>query len=396
MPDLGWVVPAAIALVIAAVLAVVIVIAVRLTRRSPRARSQADAAVAEATAVLVRVHDAVDELDAAFDGADVPDAVDVPPQLRRGRTAAQRARDRGFVDVSTLRAHIGVAARRRDQARAVRSGLETQLARITVTRTDLAEWVRTNRTPEQLTAAARRRRDEIVRAAGDPEPLLESLRARFDAADWDDAAAAARAAADALDEADAALADRADLETATSALTRAARSLRAVEDDHRAALQAAENAAAEIAAARTELADALETTRARPETCAPDADERLRAASRTLEAAAATSDRRPRHAVATVAHVREVRDAAVGAAVGERRRLEAARTALPGTLACARAALASAEARDEARADGRPTIDDRQRLDEARRHLARARAAADATEALSAARAAWHAVDPGR
>ena len=82
-----------------------------------------------------------------------------------------------------------------------------------------------------------------------------------------------------------------------------------------------------------------------------------------------------------------------------RRRLEAARAALPGTLACARAALAAADARDALRDDVRLAASDGEsrialllRLERARRHLAEARVATDAMTALAAARAAWAAV----
>lgn len=407
MPDLTGAVPAAITLAVAALIALVIVVTVRIVRRSPGARAAADRAVADASVALLELDDAVRALDLALEAADAVEAPDVPADLRRARASARRARDRGFDDLLTLEADTGVAARRRDQALRVRQALDAQRERVTTTSTRLSEWAAANRTPERLLRAARARRDELVSASGDSEPLIAGLRARFDRDDWADAAAASQRAADALVRVDAAL-DLAAAEPggdhllhATAALHRAARHLREVEDDHRIALQAADNVDAEVAAARAELREAIEIAVSRPEACRPGAAERLRAASDELDTAASSASRRPREAVATVARVREERDLLIDEAVSVRRRLEAARAALPGTLACARAALADAEARDGARDDAQPRdprpdaerrIADGLRQERARRHLAEARAATEATRALSSARAAWAAL----
>ncbi|MCJ1709079.1 hypothetical protein [Microbacterium sp. VKM Ac-2923] len=403
MPDLAWAVPAAIALAVAVLVVAVVVVAVRLQRRSPRARAAAAEAVSVAAASLLALDEAVDDLDLAFEAADALDAADLPTDLRRARTTAHRARDRGFGDVLTLEADTGVATRRRDQARRTGESLNAQREQIATMRTRLSEWAQEHRSPDRLLAAARDRRDELVATSGDPEPLIAALRARFDHADWAAAASAASAASAALAAADAAL-DRAardpvgdHLLHATASLRRAGQHLRAVEDDHRIALQAADNADAEVAAGRVELDEALGVATARPDACQPGAAERLRSAAAELDDAAASASRRPREAIATVARVREDRDALLGDAVSMRRRLEAARAALPGTLACARADLAAAEMRDaeagDAPGDGVPDdasrIARRLRVERARRHLAEARAATDATRALAAARAAW-------
>lgn len=405
MPDLGWVVPTAVALGAAALVTLIVVVAVRLQRRSPRARAAAERAVSDAAHALLALDDAVRDLDLAFEAADADEATDVPITLRRARATAHRARDRGFGDVLALEDDGGVAARRRTQAARVTQALELQRESVSSTRSQLTDWVAVHRTPPRLLAAARARRDELVAASGDPEPLIAALRARFDDVDWADAATAASAATDALAEADTAL-DRAAAEPtadhllrATAAVNRAARHLRAVEDDHRVALQAADNADAELAAARSEVEQALDVATSRPAACRPGAVERLRVAADALDDAAASASRRPREAVAVVATVREERDQLLDEAVSVRRRLEAARAALPGTLACARAALAAADARDAlgddvrlAASDGETRIALLLRLERARRHLAEARAATDAAAALAAARAAWAAV----
>lgn len=392
MSDIDGAVPALVALILAAVAVAIVVFVVRTIRRSAKTRAAADAAVAEAADALLRLDDAVVELDVAFEAADADDSGDAPTELRRARTSAHRARDRGFVDVSDLDDASLIPATRRDLARRTRAGLEGQLARTSDTRARLAEWVRAHRSTDRLAAAVRERRQAVVAAAGDPEPLLDALRHRFDRSDWAEAEASAAAASAALSEADDALFAAADDEAllrATREIRRAARHLRAVEDAHRIAFQAAENAEAELAAARAELDDAVQIATTRGRQCAPDALDRLRAAREDLERAAAEAGGRPREAIVAVARARELRDEMIGDAVSPRLRIEAARAALPGTLACARAALAQADTRDEVR-----PIADRLRLERARRELAASRAATDAGRALADARAAWHAVPP--
>lgn len=392
MSDIDGAVPALVALIFAAVAVAIVVFVVRTIRRSAKTRAAADAAVAEAADALLRLDDAVVELDVAFEAADADEAGDAPTELRRARTSAHRARDRGFVEVSDLDDASLIPATRRDLARRTRAGLEGQLARTSDTRARLAEWVRAHRSTDRLAAAVRERRQAVVVAAGDPEPLLDALRHRFDRSDWAEAEASAAAASAALSEADDALSAAADDEAllrATREIRRAARHLRAVEDAHRIAFQAAENAEAELAAARAELDDAVQIATTRGGQCAPDALDRLRAAREDLERAAAEAGGRPREAIVAVARARELRDEMIGDAVSPRLRIEAARAALPGTLACARAALAQADTRDEVR-----PIADRLRLERARRELAASRAATDAGRALADARAAWHAVPP--
>ncbi|WZH38102.1 MAG: hypothetical protein PIR02_05385 [Microbacterium enclense] len=396
MSDVTWAVPTVLAIVGALLVIAVVVIVVRARRRSPRARAAAEAARVAAAEALLRLDDAAAELDIAFEASGAQIDAESTNGLRRARAAALRARDRGFADLAALTTSTEIPARRRLEAENLRAQLDEHRARIDVTRADLVAWTRAHGTPAERVEAARARRDEVVRTAGDPAPLIAALRERFADDDWGEAADAARAADEALTEADVALdAARAATDptevdrlvyTATDAVRRTARHLRGVEDAHRVALQAAENAESEVAAAREELAAAVELAAARPTECAPDAAARLRAAAADLEVAAAETARRPRAAIETVARVREVRDEVLGDAPSPRRRLEAARAALPGTLACARAALATADARHDD-----PSIDARLHLDGARRELAAARTATDAGQALANARAAWRA-----
>lgn len=395
MSDVAWAVPTALGIVGALLVTLVVVLVVRSRRRSPRAEAAADAARVAAADALLRLDDAATDLDIAFEAADALTDGDSTSALRRARAAALRARDRGFAEIAALAVSTTIPARKRVAAEALLTQFESHLQSIAETRTALADWAQTHGTAAGRVTAARARRDEVVRTAGDPAPLIATLHERFAADDWTNAADAADAAATALAEADAAL-DEAEsahgaaetdrlVHRATDAVRRAARHLRAVEDAHRIALQAADNAAAELAAAREELAAAVEIAEARPTECALDAADRLRAAMRDLDAATDEADRRPHTAIETVARVRELRDDVLGEAPGPRRVLEAARAALPGTLACARAALAAAEARDDR------SIEARLRRDSARRELAAARAATDAGVALTNARAAWRA-----
>lgn len=368
MAELPWLVPLGIGLVAVLFAAALTIFLVRLSRRSPRAREAARHARREAEAVLLRLDDAVDDLDIAAEASGA--LVDGPDDLRRARAAAARTRDRGFADVAALRAPNRVPAEMRADALRIRDRLAAAVDRVARTRTDLTAWTDAHRPLADRLAAARARRDETSASAGDPAPLLEALRRRFDAEDIVDAESAARQAADARVAADEALAaaDADGLHRATRATRVLARSLRGIEEMHRSALQAAENVDREIAAVRVEL------------TGRPGLDD----AASAVERAAALAPRRPRAAIETVAHARERMDATPTGPVTTRQRIEAARAALPGTLACARTALTAAEAR----ADG-GSLDARLRRQQARRELAAARAATDPVSALVAARAAW-------
>lgn len=396
--DIPWALPVTIALLAALLVAGVVVIVVRARRRSPRAAAAAVDARSAAEAALLRLDDAATELDAAFEAADAL-GDDGPTDLRRSRAAVLRGRDRGFTEVAALAVSSRLPAQRRTDGLRLRDDLERRVAAAGDTRDRLTAWTRAHGSVTDRVAAARARRAEIARTSGDPARLVAESRARFDDSEWSDAdradreARAALARADAaLDAADAAIddpeaADARVLE-ASLELRRAARLLRAIEDAHRAVLQASENAEAEVSAARSEIVAALELAGARPVGVVPDATDRLRTAEEELHAADEGLPLRPRAAIETVARAREVRDDAIGDALTARRRLEAARAALPGTLACARAAVAAAEAFADA-----PPIEERLRLDAARRELAAARAAHEAVQALSSARAAWRAVD---
>ncbi|MEX0153568.1 hypothetical protein [Microbacterium sp. LMI1-1-1.1] len=368
MAELPWLVPLGIGLVAVLFAAALTILVVRLSRRSPRAREAARAARREAETALLRLDDAVDDLDIAVEASGA--LIDGPDELRRARAAAARTRDRGYTEVAALRAPNRIPAEVRADAVRIRGRLSDAVARVERTRADLDSWADAHRPLADRLAAARARLDETLAATGDPAPLQEALRRRFDVEDIADAESAARQAADARAAADDALAaGEADSPHRATRATRVlARSLRGIEEMHRSALQAAENVEREIATVRVEL------------TGRPD----LADAAGAVDRAAETATRRPRAAIAAVARARERMDAAPLGSLTTRQRIEAARAALPGTLACARTALTAAETA----ADGGP-LDARLRRQQARRELAAARAATDPVSALVAARAAW-------
>jgi hypothetical protein len=164
---------------------------------------------------------------------------------------------------------------------------------------------------------------------------------------------------------------------------------RALEEEHRLVTDAAQAVAGELDAARTALRHA-EELRASLE---PDDAERLgrelREFDASLTALEPRAHRHPTETVTAVARLRDRLDLAVGDARTAQQRLRGARTALPGTLAAARSAVARAEA-----AASRAGADARVRLSAAQHELAAARSAQDPVAALDTARRALrHAED---
>lgn len=397
MPDVPWLLPVGVALVVVLFLAAVTVLVVRVRRRSPAARAAAREARVAAERALLELDDAVDDLDVAIEAADAVGS-DAPDALRRSRAAVARTRDRGFGEVSALRAPQRVPAEARADALRIRARLASATEEVARIRAELAAWTTANRTIDARTAAASRRLADVRTAAGDPARLIDALARRFAAEDWADAASAERAAMAAATEARTALdgtpldgtaphhtvaADDARLHRATAATRDYARHLRALEEAHRISLQASDNAEAEVAAARREIAAAQTIIRDRARV-GPDAAARLDRAVGAFEEAAADPVARPRAAVEAVARLRDDVDTVLSGAMTSRERLDAARAALPGTLATARATLATVEGRAV-----RGPLEARLRREQARRELAAARAATDPVSALVAARAAW-------
>jgi DNA repair exonuclease SbcCD ATPase subunit len=397
---LRWGVPAAVVFGVAAVIVVVAVWTVRRARRSPRAREAAEQQRARAGIALVALDDAIEELDlevglsgALYDGT-------APAALRRARMIAQHARDDGFAQLRDLTsdAHPSHITR---VSSGIRARVEAASAQIARARSEHVEWMAANRTASVQVEEARARAAALRADIGDAPALVAELAKRFDPSEVADARRAAGEAADALETADRLLVDAADraadpsrsalgvLAEAERALRRGQAAARTLEEQHRIVTDAAQAVTGEIEAARTAFRQA---ERQRVDLEPADAERlgaEVRALVDELAALEPASARRPAATVAAVARLRDRLDLAVGDARTAQQRLRGARTALPGTLAAARAAVGRAET-----AVSRAGADARVRLTSAQHELASARSAQDPVAALDAARRALrHAED---
>jgi hypothetical protein len=395
---LGWIVPAVVVFAVAAIAVVAIVWAVRRSRRSPKARAAAEAATTAAGVVLVRLDDAVGELDLEVGLSGALYGGQAPPSLRRARLTAQHVRDQSFAefrDLSDDDTIVPVDVERRAQR--VTAHCEQALEIIARARAEHQTWMHANVSAAQQVAAARDRLAALRESMGDPAALVRDLSDRFDESEWKDASTAARnalaeadrtrtlldsAGADAADPSRSALADLAGAERS---LRRAQADARSLEETHRLVTQAAQALSGEFDAARGALRQAMVTR----ESLEPADADRLGAEVRKLQTELDDlepgSARRPTETVERIARLRDRLDLAMGDARTAQQRLRGARTALPGTLAAARGAVARAET---AVSDPHVGAAARVRLSAAQEGLAAARQAQDPVEALDAARRA--------
>ncbi|WEG08996.1 hypothetical protein PU630_00080 [Microbacterium horticulturae] len=399
---LRWGVPALVVVVIAGILVVAVAWAVRAARRSPRAKAAADAARATAGSELVRLDDAVAELDLEVGLSGALYGGDAPTSLRRARMTAQHVRDDAFEVFRTISDDptlLPVEVQRR--ARLISARVTEAMAAITHASGEHEAWMQANTSAADQVAAARRRLADLREQMGDPDALVAQLRSEYDESEWGDAAAAAAAASHHAAEASALL-DRAaasagdpsrsalsDLALAERRIRSAQIEARRLDEVHGFIAQAVQSLPDEFAAVRAALRQAM-TVR---EGLEPTAAERLGDAIREAESALTRWEkdaaRRPTQAVDGVARLRDRLDLALGDARTSQQRLRGARTALTGTIAAAQSAVARAEA--SAAGAG---ADARVRLASARDELADARRLPDPVEALDAARRAMrHAED---
>lgn len=392
---LGWAIPALVVFGSAAAIVVVVGWTVRASRRSPRARAAADQARTDAGAALVRLDDEIGELDIDVALSGSMYGGDAPPGLRRAKMNAQHVRDRAFADYSALDDPALAPAERRRRARDILARLSKTLAELDRARAEHGAWTAQHRTAADQISTARQRLTEAREQIGDPAALVAALQQRFDAAEWQDAAdAAARtraALADAaahLDRAEQGAADPTvnalpDLAAAERALRVAQTSAARLDRECRQLTEASDSLADEFTVARS----AIRAASALREHVEPDAAARLGAAiadaAAALDALEPGAVRQPMHTVDRIARVRDRLDLAIGDARSAQQRLRAARTALPGTLASAAAAVSRAEG-----AAATAGADARTRLAAAQRELTDARRRADPVEALDAARRA--------
>ncbi|WP_375386494.1 hypothetical protein [uncultured Microbacterium sp.] len=400
---LGWVIPALVVFGVTAIALAVIAWAIRRSRRSPRARAAAEAVRADAGASLVRLDDAVDELELEVGLSGALYGGGAPTSLRRARMTAQHVRDDAFVEYRGISGSDMLPSDIRRVASRITTKTDAAFAAISRARAEHADWVAQNVSAADQIASARTRLAALRESMGDPSALVADLSSRFDEEEWREAARAARdatAEADAADEllaaATAAAADPsrsalADLAGAERSLRQAQANARALEETHRLVTQAAQALASEFDSARSALRHAILTR----EQLEPEGADRLgdevRSIQDALSALETDAARRPTRTVDAIARLRDRLDLALGDARTAQQRLRGARTALPGTLAAARGAVARAEG---AAAHGRSGADARVRLAAAQDELAAARRAQDPVEALDAARRAMrHAED---
>ncbi len=394
---LAWLVPAVIVFGVAAIALAVVAWAVRRARRSPRARAAADAVRVRAGVALVRLDDEVAELDLEVGLSGALYGGGAPTSLRRARLTAQHVRDESFDEYRRISAPDVLPDDIRRTATRIERRADEALRTITSARSEHSAWVLANVSAESQIAAARRRLDELRDGMGDPAALVAELSARFADDEWADASRAAHAAvaeaAEAQRHLGAAQAQAADpsrsalaeLGSAERSLRQAEADARILEESHRLVLQAAQAVPDELEAARTALHQAGVT---REHLDAADAERlgaELRALHAELESIEADAAHRPSRTVDRIARLRDRLDLALGDARTAQQRVRGARTALPGTLAAARAAIAQAEASG---VHSRAGADARARLISSQRELAAARQAQDPVAALDAARRA--------
>lgn len=394
---LRWAIPPIVVFVVAALAVAAIVWAVRRARWSPKARAGADAARAQAGAALVRLDDAVDELELEVGLSGALYGGGAPPSLRRARITAQHVRDESF---DTYRA-LGLPGVRPDEVRRgsarIQRRAEDALGTIAAARREHDEWMRANVSASRQIDAARIRLDRLRAGMGDPTALVDEMAERFAPEEWSQASGAAEAALAAADEAGRLLATAeahaddpsrsalTDLAAAEKALRTAETETRLLEETHRMVTQAALALPSEFDAARSALRQATSTREALEPGDSDRLGGELRAISAELDALEPEASRRPTRTIDRIARLRDRLDLALGDARTAQQRLRGARTALPGTLAAARTAIAHAES---AVTHARAGAEARSRLMSAQDELAGARSAQDPVAALDAARRA--------
>lgn len=394
---LGWLVPAAVVFGVAALAIAILVWAVRRSRRSPRARAAAERTRVAAGATLVRLDDAVAELDLEVGLSGALYGGGAPVSLRRARLTGQHVRDESFDEYRRISTPATPPAEIRQSSTRIERRANEALRVISAARVEHDSWVSANVSAATQIAAAQQRLDRLREGMGDPAALVAELSSRFADDEWQEASRAAHAAVAEADEAARLLSEAAahaadpsrsaltELGAAERSLRRAEADARILEESHRLVMQAAQAVPGEIDAARTALRQAGVTREHLEPADAERLGGELRVLHSELEGIEADAARRPSRTVDRIARLRDRLDLALGDARTAQQRLRGARTALPGTLAAARAAIAQAEA---SVVHARAGADARARLISSQGELAAARQAQDPVSALDAARRA--------
>lgn len=394
---LGWIIPALVVFGVTAIAVAVTAWTVRRARRSPKRRTAAMADRERAGAALVRLDDAVQELELEVGLSGALYGGDAPTSLRRARITAQHVRDSSFEEYRACgEPDVSPDEIRRSAARIERRTADA-ISLIQRAQSEHSAWMRQNVSAAEQIATEKTRLAALRESMGDPRRLVEDLRSRYAPDEWKDAARAGEAALAEADQAGLLLARAAEevedpTRTALADLAAAERSLRLAETDartleetHRLVTQAAQAVPGEFAAARTALRQALVTREQLEPADAARLGAEIRAITEQLDALETDAAAHPTRTVDRIARLRDRLDLALGDARTAQQRLRGARTALPGTLAAARGAVAQAEASVAHARSGAPA---RLRLLSAQRELADARQAQDPVEALDAARRA--------
>ncbi|WP_442574340.1 hypothetical protein ACSBPH_10800 [Microbacterium sp. F51-2R] len=394
---LGWIIPALVVFGVTALAVAVTAWAVRRARRSPKRRTAAMADRERAGAALVRLDDAVQELELEVGLSGALYGGDAPTSLRRARLTAQHVRDSSFEEYRACgEPDVTPDEIRRTAARIERRTADA-ISLIQRAQSEHSAWMRQNVSAADQITTEKTRLAALRESMGDPRQLVEDLRSRYAADEWKDAARAGEAALAEADQAELLLARAATevedpTRTALADLAAAERSLRLAEADartleetHRLVTQAAQAVPGEFASARTAIRQALVTREQLEPADAARLGAEIRAVTEQLDALETDAASRPTRTIDRIARLRDRLDLALGDARTAQQRLRGARTALPGTLAAARGAVAQAEASVAHARSGAPA---RLRLLSAQRELAAARQAQDPVEALDAARRA--------
>lgn len=374
----------------------VIVIAIRLLRRSPRAQSAAVRTRNEAASALVELDDAIEDADVELALATATYGGKAPAALARARLTAVRVRDTGFAVYQELVDAPPVTPVAKQAAVRTHSAARTALRELSAARAQHRDWLRQNANAAQQVTATRAHLQSVQATLGNAATRDTELAARFAPSEVIEVMTPTARAKTQLEQAQHAIQRASTLaedptKSALDDLADAERAIRAAETAASAADQAyarLDQASAvvqeEFTSVRAQVQEGVTLLADTPAEATERMTDALRDAQSRLDALEADAQRKPLETITALARIRGQLDLAIGDARSARARLDGAKSALPGTIATARALIGRAESKVAASSNGAARI----RLSSAREELTRSRNASDAVEALDAARRA--------
>lgn len=380
----------------AAVVCVVIVLAIRGARRTPKARARREIVWTRAGGSLVRLDNAIEESDIELGLAGAMYGGSAPRTLAAARAQAADVRDAAFAtyqEVLDRKEKDPGAAR---DARRVGEAADRALLKLEAAQAEHKKWLTANADAPAQVVRARERLTSFEAGVGDPTALERDLDARFADTEVAPVRAAMAQVRTAMIDADAAIsraeamADEpgesvvSDLAEAEKALRQAETAASAAEQAHKAVIDASIAVNGEIQQVRKSIARGVKLQAQVPSDAAVRVGEELTAALATVDALEPRAAAEPTAVVAEISRVRDRIDVALGSARSARDRIDGARSALPGTIATARSAIAHAEAI----INQGSSADARVRLLAAQDALAASRTADNAVSALDTVRRA--------